>query len=54
MRRLWVWLKFWWENVVKMEDPPPKQTTAPTVDEWHAFEQERREEFERALKASTD
>ena len=53
MRRLWTWLKLLWLNVVEMKDPPPSDH-APTVDEWHAFEQERREEFERALKASYD
>lgn len=53
MKRLWTWLKLWWLNVVEMTDPPPKPKE-PTVDEWHAFEQERRDEFERALRANAD
>ena len=53
MKRLWLWLKLFWHNLVEMKDPEPVPKS-PTVDAWQTFEQERREEFERALKAQSD
>lgn len=54
MKRLWRWLKSLWRNILDMSDPAPTRPHVPSVDEWAQFEQERREEFERALRASGD